>query len=47
MKNIGKLQEGYSADFMLLEEDLETLPEEELHKILPSEVYIRGKKVRF
>ena len=47
MKNVGAIQEGYQANFIVIKEDLETLPEDQLHLVKASEVYIRGEKVEF
>lgn len=47
MKNVGAIKEGYQANFIVIDEDLEKLPEDQLHLVKASEVYIRGEKVEF
>ena len=45
IKRRGEIKVGSPGNFMILKEDLEKLPENKLHEVLPEEVYIRGEKV--
>lgn len=47
MKDVGELKVGKQANFIIIDQDLEKLPEDQLHDIIPEEVYIRGEKIEF
>jgi hypothetical protein len=45
-KEVGSLEVGKRADFLILDRDLLTCPEEEIRAILPLETYVDGKRVK-
>lgn len=44
-EDIGQLKEGYAADFIVLDQDIFELPQEEIDTICVEETYINGKQI--
>ena len=44
-KNIGQLRAGYQADFIVLCDDLLSVPSEEIDKVCVAATYVGGEKV--
>ncbi|WP_095274111.1 amidohydrolase [Helicobacter sp. 11S03491-1] len=45
LENIGKLDIGYEASFQILNDDIFTMPANQLANVLPKEVYLHGNKI--